>query len=57
MHRMSWAVYLYNALEKRFEEHEYYQQLEDAVTAQRDYARWGILSTVAPIGEEFTSSN
>lgn len=55
MEDLKYSLYLYNSIASHpdFEEHEQYMSLEDAMNAQRDYAKLGILSAVAPIGRNF----
>lgn len=50
--KIQFTLFLFNALEKKFEEHQYYSSAEDAMAFQREYAKLGILSYVKRFEEE-----
>lgn len=50
--KVQFTLFLFNSLEKKFEEHHYYSSAEDAMAFQSDYAKLGILSYVKRFEEE-----
>lgn len=50
--KIQFTLFLFNSLEKKFEEHLYYSNAEDAMAFQREYAKLGILSYVKRFEEE-----
>ncbi len=46
--KLNYTVYVFNSIDKEFVEHEYHDDLEDAMNAQYDLASIGILSYVQP---------
>ena len=55
--KVQFILFLFNSLEKKFEEHQYYSSIEDAMAFQSDYAKLGILSYVKRFEEHEKSSD
>ena len=55
--KVQFILFLFNALEKKFEEHLYYSSAEDAMAFQSDYAKLGILSYVKRFEEHEKSAD
>ena len=55
--KVQFTLFLFNSLEKKFEEHLYYSSAEDAMAFQSDYAKLGILSYVKRFEEGEKATN
>ncbi len=46
--KLNYTVFAFNSIDRVFVEHEYYEEIEDAMNAQYDLASIGLLSYVQP---------